>query len=566
MRLPIAILSALVAAAYATVVGASEPARPIESVKLRVAGTSIPAPATALFDGREVYISLDAVRALKCNVAVREREDSAIVSSPQGHRREIALARLRQAPMAPLSALAPLLDMRFSVQDGVCELMPRAKSAASSGGSAASSGPTSKVVVTQPAASPRPDTPKAGPPAAASPPRQPQVVAAPASAPSPAQKSPEPTKAPVVQPADSVDGRPSVSAVLPWRSGPGQAVPQPLVVPRDGQPKVAPTPPKTTPTRQLTRIRDVVCEAVDPAQTKLTIYADGPLKPTVRVLKGMTQLAVDIPSAMLDGMTSEWAFDNPLITGARATETGAPFVVRVVFDVARLVTYRSRPAPPDGFEIVVRLPRLVGRKFEEMRVVIDPGHGGPSATGCSAMLNGARVVEKDLNLKIARRVYENLQQAGLHVLMTRSSDQAVSLSERPEMANANLADIFVSIHVDDAPGNPRASGPTAYYHGSNEDGRALGFSIVEAVASAGGLPSRGARSDLSRFATGMAVLKRAEMPAVLIEIAYISNPSDRAKLVTAEFQSAVAKSIADGIRRYVEGKLPATAPKKPETP
>jgi N-acetylmuramoyl-L-alanine amidase len=522
----------------------AEPARPIETVRIRASDAVLPQAAVGLYDGREVYVGLDVARALRCNIAVREREDSAIVSGPQGQRREIGLARLRNAPMLPLSSLGPMLGIQYAVKDGVCEIRSSAAAA------------PSRAVKTPPAAASDRGKPGDVPPA-------PTDVPADVSPSKPAT----PPQSGSVQQAESIDPEPANrSSVLPWRSTGAQAVPRAVVTPQDGVVQPGPAPLGPTGARQPTRIRDIVCEAIDPAQARIAIFADGPLKPSVRMVRGMTELAVDVPSAVLDSARTEWTFDNPLIRRARVTSTGAPGVVRIAFDLARLITYRAQPAPPDAFEIIARLPKLVGRRFEEMTVVVDPGHGGPSASGCSAIVNGSRVFEKDLNLKIGRLVYDNLRRSGLSVLMTRSVDTAVSLSERPAVANTNLADIFVSIHVDDAPGNPLASGPTAYYHGADEDSRALGFSIVEAVAAAGGMVGRGSRSDLSRFATGMAVLRRAEMAAILIEIAYISNARDRAKLLTSEFQGAVARAIADGIRRYVEGKLPEAAPALPEEP
>jgi N-acetylmuramoyl-L-alanine amidase len=526
----------------------AESVRPLQPVKLHVEGGSIDLPAPALYDGREVYVPLEAARALKCKVVMPEKEDYAVVASPKGHRREIALARPRKAPMIPLSLLAPILDMRFTVTGDVCELLP----------TAVPTTPKAALTRQQPSSSvpppvqPQPSSTAAGTAAA-------RDQSAPA-----LRQAQRPPSAAGVQTPERLEGDTQP------QSGPATAA---VAAPADEGPAIVPPPTKVGDVRLPSVLRDIVCEAVDPAQTRLVLVAEGTLRPTVRMSNNMAEMAVDLPGTVPGSPQQVWVFDNPLVRGARVTAaSSATGVTRVVFELGRLVTYRDRALPPDGHEIVVRLPKLVGRRFEEMRVVIDPGHGGPSATGCSAMVNGRRIYEKDINLAIAQQVRARLERAGLNVLMTRTGDTAVSLSERPALANRELADVFVSIHVDDAPGNSRASGPTAYYHGTDQEGRALGLSIVQCVAAAGGLISRGARSDMSRFRTGMAVLKRAEMPAVLVEVAYISNPSDRAKLISGDFQGEVAGAIAEGIRRYVEGRLPALAPKSavpevvPQTP
>ena len=517
----------------------AEPARPLEPIKLRHADAVIETASPALYDGRDVFVPLDVARALRCTVTVLDREESAIIGVPDGHRKEVALTRLRRVPMIPLASLAPILSLRFSVQDGECELVPIAPSSVAA----------KPVKPAKTASSVKPwvqtDPPGAQPGVQQPPPKS-------SSGTSSDRQSVQRTGAGPsgVQSPETVEGAGQLGTPPTQQS---------VATPVDPPPATVTAPIKAGVDRGPIRIREVVCEAVDPAQARVVIVADGPLRPTVRMAGAASELTVDLPGTILDSPVTEWTFANPLVASARAATTGAPGVTRIVFALRRLVTFRDRVLPPDSMEVVLRLPKLVGRRFDEMRIVLDPGHGGPAATGCSAMVNGRRIYEKDLNLQIARLAYERLRKAGLDVSLTRTTDVAVSLSDRPMQANNKLADVFVSIHVDDAPGNSRASGPTAYYHGSDVEGRALGLALVEGVARAGDLPSRGSRSDLSRFTTGMAVLRRAEMPAVLIEIAYISNPSDRAKLISPEFQAAVAGAIADGIRRYVEGRLPADA-------
>lgn len=526
----------------------------LDTVRLRADGNAVATKDPVLADAKEVYISLNTARALKCVVAVRPREDSAEVTGPAGARKEIALTRLRGILMIPLTSLADLLDMDVALKNRVCDLRsrrapPKRAAQGVGGGNPGAVQRAADLEADQPGvpATVKEDSHRQGPAASTGKPSTaagttPQVapwrkVAGETGTDAekgPVQK-PDVLEADPVKAVDGTDapGDPPSSRSLPARGSVGPTVP------------AAPV-----------RIRDVICEAVDPAQAKLIILADGKISPKVAMQKDLSEVAIDIPGAVLDTPGAEWTFGHPVVSSVRPASAATPGVVRLMVKLTRLVTYRARPLPPDGYEVAFRLPRLIGRRLNEVRVVLDPGHGGPSATGCSAMHKGVRVHEKTLTLSIARKVYDKLTSMGVNVTLTRTKDAAVKLSARPELANNTLADLFVSIHVDAAPSNPSASGTTAYYHGADESGRALAFALAQTVSAAGRLPNRGARSDWERFEKGMAVLRPAEMPATLLEVAFITNAGDRAKLVTDEFQATVADAVARGIRTYIEATLP----------
>ncbi len=511
-------------------------AGPLQPVSLRWQDKPLHSSTAALHDGKEVFLPLDAAKAMKLLVTVRPREDSADVALPMGARREVALTRLHGTLMLPLSGIADLLNSAFTVRDGVCTIAAKDQSGQASVAAAGRAGTQKPVTVD--------GTPVMADPSPARPARSEAKAGDHAEHGDASQTARGKIQRPdELDAAGGAEGDRGGSAPLE----PGRGLPSRGSASRPSAPVAA-------------RIRDVVCEAVDPAQAKLRIVADAKLAPRITMMKGLSEVAVDIPGTILETSVTDWSFDHPLIAGVKAVSGAAPGITRLLVKLSRLVTYRARQAPPDAFEIAFRLPRLTGRRLEEMTVVIDPGHGGPSATGCSAVHGGTRVVEKALTLKIARKVHDRLSALGLNAILTRTDDSAVSLSARPELANNNLADLFVSIHVDDAPGNPNASGTTAYYHGADENSRALAFVVAQAVSSAGGLPNRGARSDLERFVSGMAVLRRAEMPAILVEVAFISNGGDRAKLVTDEFQRTVADAIARGVCAYVQARLPEAPP------
>lgn len=512
---------------------------------LRVTLDGNPSPTTqARFDGKELFITLDILQALGCRYTLDRREESVTIRTRDGVEREVPLTRLAGLSMVSFREIAGVVDVTCHVVGDECQISTRAYREAQK----------KQAETAPPPAEPekRPAEPEKRP---AEPPKRAteENPATPPKHAEPEKSAGDPGKTSVenaVQKPDELDQA--------GENAPPAEAPERPAAQRTSRGGVVPRPPTA-------RIRDVVCEAMDPAQARLRILADGVVTPRVAMSRDEPVLVVDIPGGVLDAPTTSWAFSHPLVAGVQALSDAAPNVLRLLVRLSRLVTYRTRPVPPDGYEISVRLPKLVGRRLNEMTVVIDPGHGGPAAPGCSAIHEGQRIYEKNLTLSMARKVRERLVRLGINAVLTRTEDVAVSLAARPRLANDMGADLFLSIHVDFAPNNSNASGTTAYYHGSNENGRAFAHVLARAVSLAGGLPNRGARSDMERFVTGMAVLRTAEMPAVLLEVAFLSNPGDRAKLVREDFQNRVADAIAEGIKAYVEARIPGLEPVTEET-
>ena len=170
------------------------------------------------------------------------------------------------------------------------------------------------------------------------------------------------------------------------------------------------------------------------------------------------------------------------------------------------------------------------------KVFIDPGHGGtdPGASG-----NG--LYEKEVVLSISKKVRNILISKGFEVELSRSKDQYVSLSDRAAQANAWDADLFVSIHCNSATSSS-ANGTECYtYPTANTSTKSLSKNMASALASKLGLTNRGHKE------ANFAVLRLSNMPAILIETAFINNANDASKLKTREndFASAIANQIAN---------------------
>ncbi|MDB9504790.1 N-acetylmuramoyl-L-alanine amidase, partial [Spirulina major CS-329] len=182
------------------------------------------------------------------------------------------------------------------------------------------------------------------------------------------------------------------------------------------------------------------------------------------------------------------------------------------------------------------LPRPSGRDL----VAIDPGHGGrdPGAIG----IGGLR--EKDVVLPISLEVSQILQQQGVQVLMTRSDDRFISLAGRTQMANRARADIFVSIHANAiSMSRPDVNGVETFYYSS---GYRLAQSIHNSILQSIQIRNRGVKQ--ARFY----VLRTSSMPAVLVEVGFVTGREDAPRLANPQFRSQMAQAIARGILLYLQ--------------
>lgn len=169
-------------------------------------------------------------------------------------------------------------------------------------------------------------------------------------------------------------------------------------------------------------------------------------------------------------------------------------------------------------------------------IVIDAGHGG---TDVGATCDG--IYEKDITLDVSKRVEKLLKQKGYQVVMTRPDDTYVSLQERVKISEDNSPDIFVSIHVNSSV-RPEITGvETHYYH---QESTALAQTVHSSLASAIQSPNRGL------FKSKFYVINHTTVPAILVEIGFISNSGEREQLVGEKRKQATAKAIADGVENY----------------
>lgn len=180
-------------------------------------------------------------------------------------------------------------------------------------------------------------------------------------------------------------------------------------------------------------------------------------------------------------------------------------------------------------------------------VVIDAGHGG-SDEGASS----GDQIEKDETLAVAKLVAKDLKADGYRVLMTREEDTNVSLQERAQAANAAKADAFVSIHRNMYNGEKTdVKGVEIWIsHEQGEQETQLANAVMDRLLATGYVMSRGIKSgSMDDPNTDYYVVRETQMPAILIELGFLSNEDDRA--MVQENAGTTARAIADGIKDYL---------------
>ncbi|SCL15862.1 N-acetylmuramoyl-L-alanine amidase [Micromonospora rhizosphaerae] len=188
-------------------------------------------------------------------------------------------------------------------------------------------------------------------------------------------------------------------------------------------------------------------------------------------------------------------------------------------------------------------PTLVGRT-----VVIDPGHGGTDP-GVVVPDGPLRWTEADLVHDLARRLEGRLAASGVRVQLTRGPAPATCLPDvdRAQLANSLGADVFISLHTD-GHANPAANGVATYHYGTDNGvtsatGERLAGLVQREIVARTGL------RDCCTHAKAWDLLRLTKMPAVRVEVGYLTSPEDRSRLVDPRFRDRVVEAIVAAVQR-----------------
>lgn len=171
------------------------------------------------------------------------------------------------------------------------------------------------------------------------------------------------------------------------------------------------------------------------------------------------------------------------------------------------------------------------------KIMIDPGHGGRDngTTGANGTL------EKQLTLRTGQLLYQKLRSKGANVILTRSNDQYLSLSTRVSMAHYQDVDAFISIHYDSIE-NPSVKGMTTYYYHPYQ--KALATEVHKATQNHVSMKDRNVRFG------NYHVIRENKQEAILLELGYLSNPSEELFVNSPQYQEQITNGIVQGLANY----------------
>ncbi|HEY3416080.1 MAG TPA: N-acetylmuramoyl-L-alanine amidase, partial [Armatimonadota bacterium] len=299
-----------------------------------------------------------------------------------------------------------------------------------------------------------------------------------------------------------------------------------------GEPKPA-APSMTPPSAGPCKITGLTLSPCKDQLTEVSLTAEGPLEASSEFNSRTRQLTLIIPNG-LNAVPKEQmgAVDDKVVAKIEAigsAETpGTKLVVTLKQEAGYLVN-----ADMTGLHIL-----LGSFSLADMRIVLDAGHGG-NDTGA---IGYRGTLEKDINLDVIQRTARLLQATGATVYLTRSDDTFITLDGRPALANNNNADIFLSVHCNSSAARNTLSGTQTYYY--TPQSAALAAAIHPEIVKALELKDGGIRT--ARFL----VIRKSNMPAVLVELAFINNGNEESLLCTPEFRQKAAQGLVNGLRRF----------------
>ncbi|WP_173184672.1 N-acetylmuramoyl-L-alanine amidase family protein [Paenibacillus alginolyticus] len=280
------------------------------------------------------------------------------------------------------------------------------------------------------------------------------------------------------------------------------------------------------------------------SEKELAVAAkDGSLVPTMMKLANPNRIVFDFPNTSLDPSLQKLLVNNagelpskhPLVEKVRFSNfSDNPATVRIILDLKGSADYRVQPSKLTNQWTATIVEH-------QLTVVIDAGHGDNDPGALS--ITGKH--EKDFTLATAKKVEQLLvQDKRVNVLMTRSDDTFIPLDGRVSFANDIQSDLFLSIHGNSA--KAAVSGTETYYN--RPESIAFANVIHKNVVAAAGFPDRKVRQADFR------VITKTTMPAVLVEVGYLSNKNDESAMYKEAFQDKVAVSIVAAIKEYLNLK------------
>ncbi len=249
--------------------------------------------------------------------------------------------------------------------------------------------------------------------------------------------------------------------------------------------------------------------------------------------------------------------NKPIVPPRRAEHLatlGAALLV-LIGGLIAVAAYRKNDTIPPALPTATPSPTAVPGPLAGLTILVDPGHGGYDG---GARCRDSGIWEKALNLDVARQVQKALAAQGAAVIMTREEDADLCSPDRPAavtkkrqdmlarvaLAQENQSDMVLSIHMNEYRDRSE-SGPQVFYRAGCDGGRLLAGCMQEALIRY--LQPQKQRSAMA----GDYFILQLEVPSVLIECGFISNPAEEKLLLNPDYQARLAQAIASGAAEYI---------------
>lgn len=217
------------------------------------------------------------------------------------------------------------------------------------------------------------------------------------------------------------------------------------------------------------------------------------------------------------------------------------FLIGIIFAAGKLSNYVSGES--------------VQKKADEKTILLDSGHGGrdPGKVGVN------KVLEKDLNLQIAKKVKACLEKKGYKVVMTRETDEGLSkpgagsskvsdMKQRVALINQLEPPLAVSIHQNSY-GESSVKGAQVFYYSHSKEGETAAKVMQEALKKLDAKNNRQAKANDTYY-----LLRKTKVPTIIVESGFLSNPEEALKLADEAYQNQIAEAVTEGVISYLNSK------------
>lgn len=285
----------------------------------------------------------------------------------------------------------------------------------------------------------------------------------------------------------------------------------------------------------------------------LTIKANTGLFYSTMFLDNPQRLVIDIQGTKLDIPLNELenvTLNHPFIKKIRVAQFRED-VSRIVLEFTGSIEFETLNRQGEKEQTFFFTQSSIVGKL----IVIDPGHGTFTASGISdpGAIGPSGLRERDVVMDISNKLADMLKEKGAEVVLTRTGPTtSLDLGGRVNLANSLNADIYVSIHAN-ASLNSSVMGSSTYYYAPTSNPalsarRAQTIRLAQLIQES--IVKHGGRADLGIIERSFKVIRETNMPSVLVETAFISNPTEEKLLNDPSFRTKIARGIAEGIEKY----------------